>query len=104
MLRGPLFDHYTEGAAPDQTILAPAAFAVAKARQHGAVRCYASLTAAIRQILSKKNPPQGRAESISGGDMEETDVNLPVNPNHRNQEIRGIPLIGKVRACGTAFI
>jgi len=104
MLRGPLFVHYTEGAAPDQTILAPTAFAAAKARQHGAVCCFAPLTAAIGQILSKKNPPQGRAESISGGDMEETNVNLPVNPNHRNEEIRGLPLIGKVRPCGTVGI
>lgn len=33
--------------------------------------------------------------------MEETNVNLPVNPNHRNEEIRGLPLIGEIRACST---
>jgi len=36
--------------------------------------------------------------------MEETNVNLPVNPRHRNEEIRGLALIGYIRACSTTFV
>ena len=55
-LCGPLFVHYTEGAAPDQTIFSPAERIVGNARQQGILRYLASQNVASYKILRKKKP------------------------------------------------